>query len=354
MVAEIRDRGPMTLLRYMELALYHPEWGYYARGDERVGREGDFFTSVSVGPLFGSLLARRFAAEFCALNRPLRWRVTEFGGNDGKLADDVLEAMHRIDPAAWRALEYVVCEPLPRMRWVQSQRLARWGDRVRIIGSPDELAGERWPGVVMGNEVLDALPFHGVEYCEGRWVERRVDWTEEQGFHLIRAGAPGHDVMEWLEQATARMTLPDGWQCEVRTGWRTFLQQALACGVDPLMIWIDYGYERVDLVHPHRREGTWRAYRRHRLEPAPWDAPGECDLTAHVDFTGVMEAAAQLGGRRVEWSSQGAWLTRWAAAELAEREGTLDPSWVRQFQTLTHPAHLGARFHVLECAWRHE
>ena len=157
--------------------------------------------------------------------------------------------------------------------------------------------------------------------------------------------------MNWLRVAADGLDLPDGWQCEVRTCWRGFLESCLRGVARPLMIWIDYGFVREELVVPHRNEGTWRAYRRHRIETDPWDYPGECDLTAHVDFTGVCDAVELLGGRVLGMQTQGMWLTRLAAGDLASREGITDPAWVRQFHTLTHPAHLGARFHVMESRW---
>jgi len=350
-LAEIDGGGPMRVDRYVELALYDPQEGYYATGIRRVGKGGDFFTSVSVGAVFGGLLARRMVREFDHLGRPGRWRIMELGANDGRLAADVLDAMAGIDSEALAALEYVICEPLPSMREVQRDRLAGYSERVRVVSASNECADDVLPGIVFGNEVLDALPFHWVEWCDLQWWERRIGVGEDGRLQAVLAGHPEGDVMEWLSVATEGLDLPDGWRCEVRTCWRGFLESFLVAVMNPLMIWIDYGFLREELVVPHRSEGTWRAYRRHRIEIEPWDFPGECDLTAHVDFTGVCDAVESLGGRVLGLQAQGMWLTRLAAIDLASREGMTDPAWVRQFQTLTHPAHLGAKFHVLECTW---
>jgi SAM-dependent MidA family methyltransferase len=347
-VREIKLTGPISMMRYLALALYDPESGYYARGGERVGKGGDFFTSVSVGPVFGELLARRMVREFDRLGRPARWRIMELGANDGRLAEDVMGGMAGIDPQARAALEYAICEPLPSMRAVQRERLAGFADGVRIVASTDELVGKELPGVVFGNEVLDALPFHWVEWRNGGWRERRIGLGEDGRLQPVLAGPTDDGLCRWLDRVTRGMRLPDGWQCEVRMAWGDFLQSCLRGMVQPTMIWIDYGFLREDLMRPHRTEGTWRAYRGHRIEADPWDHPGACDLTAHVDFTGVAEAAEALGGRMSGFDPQGTWLTRLALEDLAAREGGDDPGWVRQFQTLTHPAHLGARFHVME------
>jgi SAM-dependent MidA family methyltransferase len=339
------------MVRYLELALYHPEFGYYARGGQRVGKIGDFFTSVSVGPVFGELLARRMVREFDRLGRPSRWRIMELGANDGRLAADLLSGVARLDSQAQDSLEYAICEPLPTMRAVQREKLAEWGKKVRIVSSTEELLGDELPGVVFGNEVLDALPFHWVEWRDGVWRERRIGMGADGRLQPVLAGQPEDELCRWLDGATRGMLLPDGWQCEVRADWGGFLQSCLRGMVQPTMIWIDYGFLREDLMQPHRTEGTWRAYRGHKIESDPWNDPGECDLTAHVDFTGVAEAAETLGGQMTGFTSQGTWLTRLAMEELAAREGRDDPAWVRQFQTLTHPAHLGARFHVMELSF---
>ncbi len=350
-VREIDASGPISMVRYLELALYHPEFGYYARGGQRVGKSGDFFTSVSVGPVFGELLARRMVREFDRLGRPARWRIMELGANDGRLVEDVLGGVTRIDPQALASMEYVICEPLPTMRDVQQGRLAGFVGKVRIISSSEELAGDERPGVVFGNEVLDALPFHWVEWRDGGWRERRIGRGVDGRLQPFLGGKPDDELCQWLDEVMRGLPLPDGWQCEVRTNVTGFLRSCLCGMAQPTMIWIDYGFLREDLMQPHRTEGTWRAYREHRIENAPWDHPGECDLTAHVDFTGVVEAAEALGGRMTGFNPQGTWLTRLALEDLTAREGGDDPAWVRQFQTLTHPAHLGARFHVLELSF---
>lgn len=346
---EIYSNGSMPMARYMDLALYHPEWGYYATGDREVGKFGDFFTSVSVGPLFGRLMARRLFGMYQDLGRPSRWRVKELGANDGKLAIDILEAMRSLDWEAAQALDYVICEPLPVMREIQKRALG--GFSARVVDPEEALSTNCLPGVVFGNEVLDALPFHWLERWDDDWWERGILLDGEGSLRSGRLGKASGEIIELLSDAADPERLPNGWQCEVRPALDGFLQSSLV-GLEPArMIWIDYGFEREELWHPARIEGTWQAFREHRREPEPWNLPGACDLTAHVDFISVAEAAGRLGGEVVALEDQGPWLTRLATLELADREGVEDPSWVRQFQTLTHPAQLGGKFRVMECRW---
>ncbi len=353
--------GPLDFREFMAAALYHPERGYYARGSGQVGRRGDFFTSVSVGPVFGELLARRFLAWWLAAGRPAPWRIIECGAHDGTLARDVLRELRRLAPEAIGVLDYAICETLPRLQAAQRAALAEFAAVVSSHGQPADLARKPLPGVVFGNELLDALPCQRVEMRAGAWHLLRVDHEASGGFrwHLGETvGSPrGSDpclaaVAEVLEPLGAGY--PDGCRTEVRTDpqWRALLAPLLAGLQRGLMVWIDYGFAAPDYYHPARVDGTLRAFSRHRIQTDPLEDPGAADLTAHVEFTGFARAANALGAVPCTFRPQGAWLADLARPRLEEMEGTPDPQWIRQFQTLVHPAHLGTRFQVIECAWR--
>lgn len=333
----------------METALYHPEAGYYARGPGNIGRAGDFFTSVSVGPVFGGLLARRFLGHFRESGNPRRWRIIECGAHDGTLAKDVLAAIAVLDPSALEALEYVICEPLAALREVQQNRLADAGGRVRVIESADELADRPLPGLAFGNEVLDALPFHVVEHHAGCWHECRVTLGTDDG--LSWCVVPVSDPALQAALSPLGDRFPDGYRTEIRTNFQAFLGPLARALENPLMIWPDYGFARADFYQPDRRRGTLRTFNRHRAGDDPFESPGELDITAHVDFTAVAMAARTLGGTVIDFRNQGAWLTALARDWLIAMDGHPDPAKLRQFQTLTHPAHLGGAFQVIEISW---
>jgi len=344
----IASSGPISFPEFMAAALYDPEVGYYAAGSSQVGRGGDFFTSVSVGRLFGELLARRFAAWWRADGTPRPWRIVECGAHDGTLAADVLEALGRHEPAAMEQLEYVIPEPLPALRDAQAKTLARWPGTVRLATDAAEI-GNPMPGIVFGNEVLDALPFHLVEWRDA-WHECRVAAAPAGGFtwaEPVPVAADGRlaEVLRPLGRG-----FPMGYRAEVRTCFQDFLAPLAAAVSRGLMVWIDYGFARPELYHPARTGGTLRTFSKHRAGEDPLASPGEADITAHVDFTAVAEVSAALGCPPVRFRSQGHWLTEAARGWLAEQEGAVDAKLLRQFQSLTHPGHLGARFHVLECA----
>lgn len=339
----------MSFPDFMAAALYDPQLGYYARGTSQVGRAGDFFTSVSVGPLFGRLLARRFLRHWQDAGRPQRWRIIECGAHDGRLAADVLGELAGLDALAFSAVEYVICEPLPVLRAAQMETLHGFAGRVRHVSQGGEVAAEPLPGLAYGNEVLDALPCHLVEWQPGGWQELQV--TLSAGVLALEAREIDDPAL-LAALAPLGTDFPAGYRTEVRTCYKEFLAPLAAALCDPLMLWIDYGFEREDYYHPSRNEGTLRTFAGHREGDDPLAAPGEQDITAHVDFTAVREAGLALGARNAVLRSQGAWLTELAREWLLEMEGRPQPALLRQFQTLTHPAQLGARFQILELYWQ--
>ncbi|RYD25130.1 MAG: hypothetical protein EOP87_24960, partial [Verrucomicrobiaceae bacterium] len=331
---KIAAEGPLTFTDFMAVALYEPSLGYYARETRQVGREGDFFTSVSVGPLFGELLARRFLREWQNLGQPARWRIIECGAHDGTLAKDILGTVRDRSPEAFAALEYAIPEPLPLLQEAQRESLSAFGGKVRFLARPDELFDDPLPGVVFGNELLDALPFHVVRWTGGEWRECRVANLPEGGF----SWEPHHGISD-LKLSAALEPLghdfPEGYQTEVRTNYRDFLEPLTRCLSSGLLLWPDYGFAKPEYYHPDRTAGTMRTFAKHKAAEDPLATPGEMDITAHVDFTAVAEAAASLGCVPLVFRNQGAWLTENGRDWLLSMEGTPDPEAFRQFRTLT-------------------
>ena len=345
----IERDGPLGFADFMAAALYDPAHGYYARSTRQTGKAGDFFTSVSVGPVFGAVLARRLLQAWQDAGRPARWRIIECGAHDGTLAVDVLGTLSALDPRASAALEYVIPEPLPSLRAAQRTTLQHYQKCVRVINDPLELAAAPLPGVAFGNEVLDALPCHLVERHANHWLECQVVLAPDGEFAWTTAAIADPALLEAL--APLGDLFPQGYRTEVRTCFQSFLTPLVDGLVSGLMLWIDYGFARPDYYHPDRTCGTLRTFANHRAGTNQLERPGATDITAHVDFTAVAEAALALGGRPTVFRNQGEWLTATARSWLLEQEGKPQPAFLRQFQTLTHPAHLGSRFHVLELSW---
>jgi SAM-dependent MidA family methyltransferase len=350
---EIARQGPLPFVRFMELALYLPEFGYYERTPATVGREGDFFTSVSVGPLFGELLARRFA-NWLDSSGTGRVEIVEAGAHDGRLAADMLGWLHAERPALAARLRYTLLEPSPRRRQWQQARLAAFGDQVRW--QPDWEMSEAEATVIFANELLDAFPVHrlGWEAAAGKWIEWGVT---VEGDKLVWTRLPlspelATALTRWLtagtgwgepELACLFKVLPDDFVVEISPQAETWWTKAARSLRRGWLVTCDYGFTAGEALRAERMGGTLRAYRQHGVGGDLLATPGEQDLTAQVNFA-VMQAAGEAAGlRTMELCRQEQFLTR-IAAEVAAPWSAVQ---TRQLRTLIHPAHLGRAFRVL-------
>ena len=331
--AEILDSGPIRFSRFMELALYDPDEGYYASGRAAVGHKGDFFTSVSLGPVFGEMLAGQFVELWETLARPSGFTLVEQGANDGRLAEDVLTALEQTPLAAAR---FVIIEPFAPLREAQQKRLA--GRPVDWVESPAALSN--FTGVHFSNELFDALPVDLLSAREGGWQNLRVTVTDKK-FQL----APSESV------ETRWPPCPDGFRAELRTSQRDLLA-ALATKMERgFLLAIDYGMTRTELLAPHRAGGTLACYGAHRRDSDPFERIGEKDLTAHVDFTALAEDARACGLEPVGYTDQHHFLVG-AATNLLQSFDGIPPTpdsmkKLRALRTLLHPETMGVQFKVL-------
>lgn len=337
-MAQIDAEGPLSFRNYFELVLYHPEWGYYARPQRpRTGKEGDFFTAVSVGPLFGRILAEYAFSRWEEQGSPESYRIVEWGAEQGDLAQDILQGATEIDGAFSEALTYAVVEPLPLKREALVQRL----QTVEVVAQASELAPRS--GLVLGNELIDALSFWLIRWQEGGWKELRVEKGQEASFRY------SPQVPEAaLRSRLALLPGPfvEGYETEIRPSLAPLLEEMKSVLLAGEVLLFDYGFERDDLYHPSRTTGTLRTYGRHQAAEDPLFQPGQLDITAHVDFTALADDASAAGLVPQPLESQGHFLTKAAARMLTKMDGQVDLQFIRQFQTLTHPAHLGSKFSV--------
>ena len=341
--SEIAASGPIRFSEFMARALYDAECGYYATGKARVGRTGDFFTSVSVGPLFGALLARQFTEVWERLGRPEPFDLIEQGAHDGSLAADVLAAM----PKECR-VRLTVVEPSEHWRAAQQERLAKTGVEVRWVRSVGEL--EPFTGVHYSNELVDAFPVHRVRLTAEGWRELGVGLDGGRFVWAELAGPPEEGLgrvlpFEGNVEAASDAGFKAGYTTEVNrsaANWMTELSSRLRRG---LILAIDYGFPRLDYYAPHRTDGTLQAYGSHRVVD-PLGSPGEVDLTAHVDFTTLAESAQAAGLEVAGFADQHHFLV--ALSRLYFTDGVPPaPRDLRAFQTLSHPTMLGRAFKVL-------
>ena len=367
----IAQGGCITFERFMELALYHPAHGYYTSRQPRVGKAGDFFTNVSVGALFGKILARQFIAFREQLGNPPDFQVVEFGGHHGQLRADVRAVAPDLD---YRVIE--VDDPLP----------------------------DKITGCIFSNEFLDALPVHRVEVRDGQWWEvhvstippspspvsasrsRPLPQGERQPKDRLSPPGerPGHDQIVARVRGNAANQQPPspqsaspnffetlaplsnprlaqhlaGLPVHLMEGYRTEINLRALDWLDEVaqrlhrgyIMTIDYGHERNEYFAPHRRAGTLLCYARHTKNEDPYRSIGEQDITAHVEFTSFIERGERLGLKTMTFTDQGRYLLEIGEPIIAEivarTAGQL--SHERQaIHQLIHPELMGRTFKVL-------
>jgi SAM-dependent MidA family methyltransferase len=336
----------MPFSSFMGQALYHPELGYYAAAASRTGKEGDFYTSVSVGPVFGELMAGQFCRVWELTGKPGDFTVIEAGANDGRFACDVLDWARRQRPDFYAALTVQIDEILPSAAERQRKTLA---DHAGHFSHDAVLPAAS--GCYFANEVLDAVPFRRVRLESGVWRELRVGLAEDgDGDEFAWVTAEPEDRalkrrLEWLGNQ-----FPEGYTTEIAPAVASHVRLAASRLEKGVLIFADYGYAAADYYADHRTAGTLRCYRQHQAGENPFLGLGETDITAHADFSLAASAAVGSGCEVAGFLDQSRFLTGAAETVLRGMEGQSGQdgaAWRRQFQTLTHPAHMGQSFHFL-------
>lgn len=317
LVARIRteiDRdGPITFARFMDLALYDPVGGYYRSAAARPGRDGDFLTAPEAHPIFGAALARAVADAWDRLDRPRGFVLREYGAGTGALGVAILDGLRVERPDLAGTIRYQPIEVEPSRLDALAERLAAAG----LSGRFDAPATDSpIDGVVLANEVLDALPTHRVVSRADVLREVLVGW-DDGSFVDVEAEPSTPAIAERLK--AGGVALADGQRAEVclaLDGWVAEVAAGLGRGV---ALFIDYGYPAAELYDPvRRRDGTLRAYLRHRVHDDPYIHVGRQDLTAHVDVTAVERAATVAGLAHLGTTTQAEFLVGLGTEELLQ------------------------------------
>jgi SAM-dependent MidA family methyltransferase len=346
----IRERAPLTVAAFMDLALYDPEFGYYARAAQRSGRAGDFFTSVDVGPLFGELLEVQLAECFEIFQtsdfRLQTFDLVEAGAGNGRLSADILRAAKRRDPAFYDSIRLHLVEASAEARQAQAAMLGDVGERLASSSGslPDSFAG-----VLIANELLDALPVHQVVMRDDGLREVYVTAADDGRLKTVEGDPSTPLLAEYL--ARIGVSLDPGWRAEINLRAVDWIRDAARRLRRGFIILIDYGHDAQELYSATHSGGTLTTFSGHRSvgpetggRTPPWLArPGEQDLTAHVDFTGVRAAAESAGLQTLVFLDQTYFLLGLVATldatKVAERAAAL--------KTLLVPGGLGSTHKVM-------
>jgi SAM-dependent MidA family methyltransferase len=351
----IRERGPLTVAAFMDLALYHPELGYYARAAQRSGRAGDFFTSVDVGPLFGELLEVQLA-EMCrvtAASSPVfSCDVVEAGAGNGRLSADVLRAAKRRDPAFYESIHLHLVEASAEARRAQPGTLADVAER---LASSSSSLPDAFEGVLIANELIDALPVHQVVMRgEGLreiyvTVKDQRPTTNDQRLTTTEGPPSTPALGHYLERLG--VTLEPGWRAEINLRAVDWIRDAARRLRRGFIILIDYGHDARELYSATHSTGTLTTFAKHRSggpegsasTPAWLQQPGDQDLTAHVDFTSVRAAAEAEGMTAIAFLDQTYFLLGLLQGLPNPQSAISNP----QFKTLIMPGGIGSTHKVL-------
>lgn len=343
----IRERGPLTVAAFMDRALYDPDFGYYARSVQRSGRAGDFFTSVDVGALFGELLAIQVAEMGTHLLSTGASHVSlvEAGAGNGRLSADILSSLRREQPALYERIQLHLSEASEPARAAQRDTLGATVDR---LSSSSATLPDSFEGVLIANELLDAMPVHQVVMRDTGLREVYVDC--DRGGWVTREGPLSTPrLAQYFEALHVR--LEPGWRAEVSLRAIDWIGDAIARMKRGFAVLIDYGHDAHELYSVAHSAGTLTSHLRHasagadaRDPAAGWLAnPGEQDLTAHVDFTSVRTAAEAAGCRTLGFLDQMYFLI----ALGAHRFASLDLKQRLALKTLIMPGGLGTTMKVL-------
>jgi SAM-dependent MidA family methyltransferase len=343
---QIRQRGPITFAEYMEACLYHPQYGYYAKTDQPPRR--DYITSVDVSPIFARLLARQFYDMWTQLGRPQSFSLVEGGAGSGKLAKQILDFASESLGDFFAALHYVAVERSAVRREAQLKAFETYVTRGHAIVAAT-LSGEISCGCIFSNELLDAMPVHRVVREKGELREiyvaaERDCFCEQTG----RLSTPA--LGEYFPEQ--EMALGDGQQAEVNLAACRWIEEAGKLLGRGFVLTIDYGHEARELYDERHMRGTLLAYQAHRTSEDFFRAPGEQDLTAHVNFTALDLWGRRAGLLRSGLTSQTNFLlalSRYSNFADLQPESASEAERTRArllLKTLIHPKGMGETFQV--------
>ncbi len=314
---EIAEKGPMRFDRFMELALYHPGYGYYTSGAARIGKERDYYTSPCVHPAFGETVSRFLVKAAKTLGGGV-FTIVEPGAGRGLLALDILDAMKDSEPEIYARTKYIVIERSAATIREAEALLKNHLERVRFAESLDSLDAESMSGVVLSNELMDALPFRRARFEDGRLREILV--TLENGRLTETTDSPRSPEIE--EYFRWKDDFEEGQEVEVNLKSGEYMNDIARVLKRGFVLTIDYGYLSEELFSPERMKGTYKCIHRHTVSEDPYARIGEQDITAHVDFSLLRKTGEASGLREVRYTTQGQFLIDWGVLDILERENS--------------------------------
>ena len=341
---EMRESGPISFRRFVELSLFHPKHGYYSSGKARIGKKGDFYTSPSVHRSFGETISR-FLARASLLLEGEKFTVVEFGASNGQLAFDILGALRENHPDLYARTDYVISEISSVARQAAKKTLERHRERVRWTDDLRKIERDGFCGVVIANEFLDSLPFHRLKLHGGETREVFLSLRDGKIEEVLQ-DPETEEVYEFSKRYLDEYAQGEEAEaCLLAGEWLAEVGKALQKG---FVLSIDYGSLAPELYSPERRKGTYRCFYRHELSSDPYIRVGEQDITANVNFSELIRIGDTLGLTTVEYATQGQFLVDWGILEIFKTYDKPENQGDRlAAKTLFMPEFMGRKFKVL-------
>ncbi|MDV3000213.1 MAG: hypothetical protein N5P05_001819 [Chroococcopsis gigantea SAG 12.99] len=307
----------ITFAQYMALALYHPQHGYYSSGAVKIGNRGDFFTSSSLGPDFGQLLAEQFLEIGQILGESLS--LVEVGAGNGSLAGDILDYLATNATEFYKHLHYIIIEESPVLREIQKVNLEIHRENGCNLSweSWEDIDNNSLRGCIFSNELIDAFPVHKIVLEKGELKEIYVAIGEPFAEVIGNLSTP--ELALYFQRVDIDINsgeYPDGYVSEINLEAVKWIERAARKLDRGYMITIDYGYPARKYYHPQRYRGTLKCYYQHQHHDDPYTCIGNQDITTHVDFTALEKSGEEAGLKNLGYTQQGMFLM---ALGLGER-----------------------------------
>ena len=340
------DNG-ISFRRFMEMALYEPALGYYVAGMRKIGKAGDFITAPEISALFSQCLANQCQEILSHLERG---NILELGAGSGIMATDILMRLEILEslPEYYYILD-ISPELKQRQKETLQQHVPHLMDKVIWL---DQLPKGDFIGVILGNEVLDAMPVDVFVLHDDEVKEQRVIWQEDNEYFAFHASAATSTLKQQVQQLDIQPQ--DRYTSEINnnlSGWLHSIANSLKQGV---MLLIDYGYTQQEYYHPNRNMGTLTCFYQHRSHDQPLIYPGLQDITASVNFTAVANAASDAKLDVLGFTNQAMFLAASGLETLFIEKLNNEPDQqyqlAQQIRTLSLPAEMGERFKVIAIA----
>lgn len=345
-IEEITKKGKITFAEYMQMALYHPKYGYYNSEEERVGRQGDYYTSPAVHRIFGELIAAQLEEMWRIMGKE-PFTVVEMGANRGWLCHDIIHGVMNEYPEFYDDFHYIIVESNPHAREKQRSLLEALGVADGKVSwhayTEDGFSFGGIHGCFFSNEFVDALPVHRVKVKNKVFKERYVSYNKS-GFFEIDDGPSTEAFKRYLD--TYYRYLTEGQGCEVNLNaavWLRHVSEKLRRG---FVLTIDYGDTADGIDRENSGDGTLRCYYKHTVNRDYYERPGEQDITAHVDFTNLINAGRLVQLEVTGFTKQSHFLI---ALGMLERfpVANHDTDTLLKLKNLLHPEAMGEVFKVL-------